>query len=302
VQRNEAKLAISAGIFGFIALLTLVLVWSGCTTVDAGYRGVKTRFGNVTGEPLNPGLHFTWPGVESITQIEVREQKFSVGTDAASKDLQMVKAKVAINFAPNAGEVHTLYKTIGLQYQDRIMAPAIEETVKAVTARYTAEELVTKRTEVRAEMMKLLTEKLKTSHISIKAFNIEDFNFSAQFNHAIEAKQKAEQDALRAENELAKEKVEADKKIEEARGKAESVKLAADAEAQAIRARAEAEAAAIRLRGEAEAAAQTAIAKALTPDVIRFRSIEKWNGNVPKFNGVSAIPFLNLTEADKTNK
>ena len=299
---DHTKQTFALGGFLFAFFVVIALMWSGCTTVDAGYRGVKTRFGNVTGDPLSPGLHFTWPGMESITQIEVREQKFSVGTQAASKDLQIVTAKVAVNFAPNAGEVHTLYKTIGLEYQERIMAPAVEETIKAITALYTAEELVTKRTEVRAKMMELLIEKMKGNFISIKAFNIEDFNFSAQFNHAIEAKQQAEQDALRAKNELLKERVEADKKIEEARGKAESVKLAANAEAEAIRARATAEAEAIRVRGEAEAAAQAAIAKALTADVIRFRSIEKWNGDVPRFNGVGAIPFLNLTEEDKSNK
>lgn len=299
---SEQKMAFG-GVFAAIALIIgVALIWSGCTTVDAGFRGVKTRFGNVVGEPLNPGLHFTWPGMETIIQIEVREQKFTVGTQAASKDLQIVTAKVAINFAPNAAEVHTLFKQIGLQYQDRIMSPAVEETIKAITAQYTAEELVTKRTEVRAKMMELLTSKMAGNNISIRAFNIEDFNFSAQFNAAIESKQKAEQDALRAQNELDKEKIEADKTIEVARGKAESVKLAAHAEAEAITARATAEATAIRLRGEAEAAAQTAIAKALTADVIRFRSIEKWNGTVPKFNGVGAIPFLDLGRADKDTK
>lgn len=301
-MQSDTKFAFGLGALGFCALLALVLVWSGCTTVDAGYRGVKTRFGNVTGDPLTPGLHFTWPGMESITQIEVREQKFSVGTQAASKDLQIVTAKVAINFAPNPGDVHTLFKTIGLEYQDRIMAPAIEETVKAITAQYTAEELVTKRMEVRAKMKTLLDEKMAGNFISIKAFNIEDFNFSAQFNQAIEAKQKAEQDALRAQNELDKEKIEADKAIEDARGKAESVKLAAAAEAEAINVRATAEAHAIRIKGEAEAAAQAAIAKAITADVIRYKSIEKWNGTVPRFNGVGAIPFLDLTKADTSGK
>lgn len=292
---NDVKKAIGGAFIAITLIVSIALCWSGMTTVDAGYRGVKTRFGNVTGEPLTPGLHFTWPGAEAITQIEVREQKFSVATQAASKDLQIVTAKVAINFAPNAAEVHTLFKTIGLQYQDRIMAPAVEETVKAITAQYTAEELVTKRPEVSTKMTTLLSAKLKDSFIIIRAFNIEDFNFSDQFNHAIEAKQKAEQDALRAQNELDKEKIEADKTIEVARGKAESVKLAANAEAEAIRVRATAEATAIRLRGEAEAAAQTAIAKALTTDVIRFRAIEKWRGDVPKINGVGPVPFLDLT-------
>ena len=171
---------------------------------------------------------------------------------------------------------------MGTEYESRILDPAIEETVKAATARYTAEELITKRTAVRDEMETMLKNRVEGNHILITKFNIVNFEFSNSFNHAIEEKQTAEQEALRATNILRRMKVEADQKIETARGAAESVKLQAMAEAEAIA-----------VKAKAEAEAQRILAEVVNKDVITLRAIERWDGTLPKVTG-ETVPFISV--------
>lgn len=280
-QRNANMVGGIGGLI-LLAALLLVIAFTSMVTVEAGYRGVKTRFGKVSGDALSPGLHFRLPGVERITQIETREQKLQLETSASSKDLQTVNSKIAVNFHPVKAAVTDLYSGIGLDYQNRVLEPAVEETVKAITAKYTAEELISKRTVVRDEMETELSKRVEPNFIDITKFNIVNFEFSQSFNEAIESKQTAEQQALRAENDFKRIEVEARQEIEKARGRAESIKLEAQAKADAIR-----------MQAEAEAAAQEMLAKVVDKDVIMLRAIEKWDGIMPRVAG-EAIPMLNL--------
>ena len=161
-------------------------------------------------------MHFKIPVFEDVEEIEVREKKLRLETSASSADLQTVQSHIVVNFHPVTNEVSELYEEIGLEYEPRILDPAVEETVKAVTAQYTAEELVTKRTEVRDLMEEKLSARVKDNHINVTKFNIVNFEFSKSFNEAIEQKQTAEQEALRAGNELKRIEVEADQEIAEA--------------------------------------------------------------------------------------
>lgn len=283
---------------GMVALavaLTLIVALS-LQTVQAGYRGVKTRFGQVVPGALEPGLHVRVPLIEKITAVEVREQKMDMETSASSRDLQTVQSKIAVNFRPEPTSVDDLYNDVGLEYKNRILNPAVEETVKAVTAQYTAEELITKRTEVRNQMELQLRERMSANHLSITKFNIINFEFSKSFNDAIEAKQTAEQEALRASNDLRRISVEADQEIAAARGVAEAIKLRAEAEAEAVRLTAKAESEAITYKAEAEAAAQELLAKVVNRDVIHLRTVERWDGVMPRVTG-EAIPLLNMDGA-----
>ena len=144
-----------------------------------------------------------------MQEVEVREKKLRLETSASSADLQTVQSHIVVNFHPMPNEVSDLYEEIGMEYELRILDPAVEETVKAVTAQYTAEQLITKRTEVRDKMESTLSDRVESNHIRVTKFNIVNFEFSASFNEAIEAKQTAEQEALRAENELKRVEVEA---------------------------------------------------------------------------------------------
>ena len=273
---------------GFFVVLPIVLLIAlgnaSINTVDTGYRGVKTRFGKVVSESLTSGLYFCIPVIEEIHEVEVREQKMTMETSASSRDLQTIQSSIAINFRPAPAAAHQLFEEVGINYEKRILSPAVEETAKAVTAKYTAEELITKRTQVRDEMEKMLSSRVVTNHISITKFNIINFQFSRSFNNAIEAKQTAEQEALRASNILRRIKVEADQKIETARGEAESIKLRAEAEAKAIE-----------FKATAEAEAQRILAEVVNRDVITLRAVEKWDGVIPKFTG-DTLPFVSFGE------
>ena len=278
-NRNVATA--SAGFFAvFLSILVVLGLLSSIVTVDAGYRGVKRRFGKVTGAALDPGLHFKVPFIEEVEEIEVREKKHRLETSASSADLQTVQSHIVVNFHPMAEEVAELYEEIGLEYELRVLEPAVEETVKAITAQYTAEELITKRTEVRDKMESTLSDRVMSNHIKVTKFNIVNFEFSDSFNEAIESKQTAEQEALQAENDLRRIKVEADQAIAEAGGKAESVKLEAAAKAESIR-----------LLAIAEAEAQKILGESINRDVVALRAIEKWDGIMPKVTG-EAVPFL----------
>ena len=278
----------TGGTLSIILLLTAFGLTSLATqsirTVDTGYRGVKTRFGKVISDSLTSGLYFCVPFIEEIAELEVREQKMTMETSASSRDLQTIQSRIAINFRPTPDAAHQLFEEVGVSYEKRILSPAVEETAKAVTAKYTAEELITKRTQVRDEMEKMLSSRVVANHISITKFNIVNFEFSRSFNNAIEAKQTAEQEALRASNILRRIKVEADQKIETARGEAESIKLRAEAEAKAIE-----------LKAAAEAQAQQILAEVVNRDVITLRAVEKWDGVMPKFTG-DTLPFVSFGE------
>jgi regulator of protease activity HflC (stomatin/prohibitin superfamily) len=271
----------------FLVLALAWLAFQAAVSVDTGHIGVKTRFGKVTSASLPAGLHFRIPFVEEIAEVEVREQKMEMSTGASSADLQTIQSSIAANFRPDPVNAHLLFEEVGRDYEARVLHPAVEETVKAVTAKYTAEELITRRTQVRDEMESMLKSRVEGNHILITKFNIVNFEFSQSFNLAIEEKQTAEQEALRATNILRRMKVEADQKIETARGAAESVKLAAQAEAEAIT-----------VKAEAEAEAQRILAEVINRDVIQLRAIEKWDGTLPKFTG-ETVPFISVDQSDK---
>ena len=273
--------AVGIGVLVLVVVLAMIAT-SSVRTVDTGYIGVKTRFGKVVSDSLPSGLYFVIPGVEEVAKVEVREQKTEMSTSASSKDLQSIQSGIAINFRPDPANAHLLFKDVGTEYESRILEPAIEETVKAATARYTAEELITKRTAVRDEMETMLKNRVEGNHILITKFNIVNFEFSNSFNHAIKEKQTAEQEALRATNILRRMKVEADQKIETARGAAESVKLQAMAEAEAIA-----------VKAKAEAEAQRILAEVVNKDVITLRAIERWDGTLPKVTG-ETVPFISV--------
>ena len=282
-QLNRSNMAGGAGLLIF-ALILLISIPLSMVSVDAGHRGVKKRFGKVVGQALDPGLHFKMPVVETVQEVEVREQKLNLETSASSKDLQTVQSRIVVNFHPEPDRVAELYENIGLEYETRILDPAVEETVKAITAQYTAEELISKRTEVREKMETMLKARVGGNAIGVTKFNIVNFEFSHSFNEAIEAKQTAEQKALQATNELRRVEVEAQQEIETARGRAESLKLEAQAEADAVL-----------MKAEAEAKAQEMLAKVVNRDVINLRAIEKWDGIMPRVTG-EVVPFLSVDD------
>jgi regulator of protease activity HflC (stomatin/prohibitin superfamily) len=262
--------------FIIVALIVLVLIgFKPWVQIGAGERGVVQNFGAVQDIVLNEGIHFRVPVMQEVTILDVKIQKAITDAASASSDLHDVDLSVALNYHIIPEKANLVYQTIGTQFKERIIDPAIQKVMKAVSARYTAEELITKRPAVSTEMQEALTSRFLVSSIAVDAFSIVSFSFSQTFTDAIEAKQTAEQNALKAKRDLDRIKVEAEQTI-----------AAATAEAEALRLQ----------------------KMNISPDLIELRkieanlkAIEKWNGILPQVTGAGALPFVGVGDVIKGN-
>ena len=252
-----------AVILGIVIILG-GLIFSMFTTVPAGQRGVVIRFGAVTGRILDEGLQTKVPFFDSVVKMSVQTQKYEANATSASGDLQDVNTTIALNWHLDPSMAADIYKNVGMDFIERLAAPAIQETVKQVTAKYIAEDLILKRDEVKNAITANLSERLLSRGIVIETVSITNFRFSDTFTAAIEAKVSAEQAVLEARNKLERVKVEAQQREEEARG-----------EANARIAKAEGEAEYIRIVTDAQIAANQAIAGTLTPEVLKYILIDR---------------------------
>ncbi len=235
-------------------LVALILIASSVSIVNAGNTGVVVTLGAVSDKVLSEGLHFKAPFVQNVIQINNRTQKIETDGSASSKDLQIISYVVAVNYRVDHQSSASLYKNIGVNYETVIITPAIQESIKAVTARYTAEELITKRQDVGTEIKDALIEKISSYGIDVEIFNIINFDFSEEFNAAVEAKQTAQQNALKAEQDLSRIEIEAQQKVTQAEAEAESIKLIQDA-------------------------------LSASPDYVEYIKWNKWNGELPTVMG-----------------
>lgn len=269
-NKDKTRVYRTVGDFGFnkyirqmaVTVVVVVLLMNSLGTVGAGERGVLLQFGAVQDKIFAEGLYFKIPFIQQVVKMDVKIQKDEVASSAASKDLQIVTSRIALNYHIAPGSVNKIWQEVGKNYNTRVISPSIQEAVKAVTAKFTAEELITKREEVKEQIKTNLTERLLQRFIVVDEFNIIDFEFSKAFNEAIEAKVTAEQLKLKADRDLERIKIEAEQKVAEAQGKAEAIRI------------------------EAEALKQNA-------QVVELRWIEKWNGQVPEYWG-QASPFIGL--------
>ena len=243
-------------------LIFLILILGTFGTVGAGERGILLQFGAVKDKVFNEGLYIKIPFIQKVVIMDVKIQKDEVPATASSKDLQIVTSRIALNYHLLPESVNKVWQEVGKNYNARIISPAIQESVKAETAKFTAEELITKREIVKEQIKANLAERLLKNFIIVDEFNIIDFDFSSAFNEAIEAKVKAEQLKLKADRDLERIRIEAEQRIAEAGGKAQAIQI----EAQALRA---------------------------NPQVVELRWIEKWNGQVPTYWG-NATPFIGI--------
>ena len=246
-------------IIGFFVLILLLGTFG---TVGAGERGILLQFGAVKDKVFDEGLYIKIPFIQKVVKMDVKIQKDEIPASASSKDLQIVTSKIALNYHLAPESVNKVWQEVGKNYNARIIAPAIQESVKAETAKFTAEELITKRETVKEQIKANLAERLLQNFIIVDEFNIIDFDFSATFNEAIESKVKAEQLKLKADRDLERIKIEAEQMIAAAQGKAQAIQI----EAQALKA---------------------------NPQVVELRWIEKWNGQVPQYWG-EASPFIGI--------
>ena len=217
IETNMGPVDIPIGkIFGALILVVgLIVVSTGFYQVDAGQRGVLMTWGSPSMVAIEPGIHLKIPVMQTVQTMDVQTLKYSATAEAASKDLQMVKTQVTVNYHIDPNIVPKLYQNVGMNYEDKIIAPVVQETVKAVAANFDASELITKRPEVKAKVDAMLTSRLNQYNLIVEqnGVSLTDFDFSDEFNKAIEAKVTAVQQKQKAENDLARIEVEAKQKI-----------------------------------------------------------------------------------------
>lgn len=243
----------------WVFLIGLVLViffmsLSSIYQINAGERGIILSWGNPNSIPVSEGLHFKVPIRDDIVKMDVKTQKYEADLTAASRDLQDVKTKIAINYHLSPETTPELYKTLGLDYAVKLIYPLEQESNKAITAQFTAEELITKRENVRTQMEGMLREKLAPRGIIVESISIVDFAFSPSFSQAIENKVTQEQNALAAKNKLAQIEYEAQQRVAQAEGEAKAI---------------EAQARAIKEQGGSE--------------YVQLQAIQKWDGKMPQY-------------------
>jgi regulator of protease activity HflC (stomatin/prohibitin superfamily) len=268
MKKGPVRMAVIIG-----AILFGLVITKPWVQIGAGERGVVLNFGAVQKYVLGEGLHFRIPIVQKIVPIDVKVQKSLTNSSASSSNLQEVSSEVALNYHVIPDKANVVFQSIGIEFKERIIDPAVQEVVKAVSAKYTAEDLITKRALVSEAMRATLAERLLTSNIAVDAFSIVGFSFSKIYLEAIEAKQTAEQLALKATRDLDRIKIEAEQTVAAAKAQAESLRLQ----------KANISAELIELR-KIEA---------------NLKAIDKWNGILPQVTGSGAIPFIGVGDVLK---
>ena len=253
-------------------LAVLIVALNSFVVVEAGHTGVVVTLGAVNEGVLQEGMHLKAPFVQDVVKIDNRIRKLEVTTEAFSKDLQSVDTVLAINYRVDTSKSYSIYKNIGADYENVLVVPAVNEVLKAITATYTAEESVTNRALISEGLIVGLNEKLNDIGLYVTDVNIIDFDFSDAFINAIEEKQVAQQQLLKAETEK-------QTKITNAQADAEAVKIKANAEAEA----------------------NETISKSLTNQVIENKKIEKWNGELPRVQGGSGT-IVDIGSVDNSSK
>ena len=242
-------------IIGIIVLFLLVTLFSSFQIIESGEVGLKVRFGKIVNTSLNEGLNLKIPYVEQIKKVNIKVQKSEITVESSTKDMQTIMTTIAVNYRVDAKKASNLYRTVGNTYEQTVLEPAIKESIKSAIAKYNAEEITTKRSEVSESCLKALQEKVLKYGIVVEDFNLTDFSFSLEYTKAIEEKQVAEQ-------KLQKTKLEAEAKIVEA---------------------------------EATKKANDLLKQSLTKELIEKQFIEKWDGKLPDtYAGDSVYKIFDL--------
>lgn len=268
----------------FLVVLVVVVGARSYKVVNPGEVALVLRLGKLTGDVHEEGMLWRIPFIDEVEIVSIETHKLLVGAKAVSKDLQSVDSEIVLNYRPITSEIPKIYRKFRKNYEDRVITPDLHESFKSVTAGFNAEELITKRQQVKNGVIENIKLKLHEWGFKLEALSIQDFRFSPEYARAIEMKQVAEQDALRAENEYNKVVTEQKQQVAKAKAAAEALTIQATAEANAVEIRAKAEAKALEL-----------LAKVAKPAALQARTIEKWDGILPRVTG-GTVPFIDVAK------
>jgi regulator of protease activity HflC (stomatin/prohibitin superfamily) len=259
---------------GIVALLLIILIvgWGTFVIVPAGHRGVALWWGSVEKRIMGEGLNFKVPIAERVIKVDVRVQPHPFKEiDASSREYQIVKMTGMMNFHIDPSFVNDLYQKVGLDFADKVIDPAFNDFVKEVVPTYPIGEILPKREEIRQRAMKKLGDNLSRYHIIVDDIYFANIRFSAEYEGAIEAKQVAQQQVETQKQVLAQREIEAQQKVATAKGEAESILVVA----------------------QGQAKANDALSRSISPILVQYKSVEKWNGILPQVSG-GAVPFVDL--------
>lgn len=281
----------------FIWILLVLLLVSTCFTASAktvheGNRGIKLIWGKAQNEILNPGWYWTFIG-EDIVEMSVQWQRYEITASAFSRDIQQVDVLLSISYQLQSDSVLNTYKTIGVNYADQIMLPRSIDAIKAVFAKYSAEELIINRQTISSEIFNLIHSQMEGYGVNVKEVALENIDFTDSFEAAVEQKQVATQTKLKTQ-------IEQDQQTIIATAEADRAKISATAEAEQKIIRAKADAEAIRIAADAESYRLEQESKNITEMTIKKETVEKWNGQLPTITG-SGTPIVDLTNIDPLN-
>ena len=251
-----------------IAIIIVLALFSSFITVGPGERGVLMTFGAVSHGVLDPGLHLKLPFIQTVKRMNVQIQKSEATETAASRDLQDISTAVAVNWAIDPSDAEWVYQRLGDEtaLSNKVIDPVVSNAVKAVTAKYNAEDLVEKRDLVADQIKNQIVNALAAYKVQVQGVNITNFQFSQEYTQAIEQKQVAQQRAQQAEYDLARTKIQAQQEVAQAEGQAQAQKL---------------------------------LQSTLTPQIIQLKAVDKWNGVLPQVTGGGAVPFIGDIAAGK---
>lgn len=264
-----------------IGLLVIILIlffflWGGFVIIPAGNRGVVLWWGSVEKRVMGEGLNFKVPMAERVIKIDVRVQPHPFKEiDAASKEYQMVKLTGMMNFHIDPSYVNNLYQKVGFDFANKVIDPAFNDFVKEVVPNYPITEILPKREEIRKRAMKKLGDNLARYHIIVDDIYISNIRFSPEYEKAIEAKQVAQQQVETQRQVLGQREIEAQQKVATAKGEAESILVVA----------------------QGQAKANEALSRSISPILVQYKSIEKWNGILPQVTG-GVVPFMELPKLE----
>ncbi|MGP8049070.1 MAG: prohibitin family protein [Desulfobaccales bacterium] len=273
INLNEFKTPSPRNIAIIVLLIVILIVgWSTFVIIPAGHRGVVLWWGSVERRIMGEGLNFIVPIAETVVKVDVKVQPHPFREiDASSREYQNVKMTGMMNFHIDPAYVNDLYQKVGLDFADKVIDPAFNDFVKEVVPTYPIEEILPKRAEIRKKAMTLLGENLARYHIIVDDIYFADIRFSPEYERAIETKQVAQQQVETQKQVLAQRTIEAQQKVATAKGEAESIQVVA----------------------QGQAKANDALSRSITPILVQYKGIEKWNGILPQVSG-GAVPLIDL--------
>ena len=274
-----------------IVLAIVIIVVSCVSYVPTGYTGIVTTFGRVEENTLGAGIAFHLPW-QDVVKMDNREQRVPFQLEAFSKDIQQVDIQGSVNYNIDKTTAMNLYRDVGTEYATILITPRVQEDVKIIIAKYTAENLIENRQNAADSIFELLRDELAPKGINIISLALENIDFTDAFESAVEAKQVATQEKQRAKTQQEQQTMEEGQKAERAR-------ITAQAEADVKKIEADAEAYSIQVKTEAEAEANKKLNASLTDQLISYNSILHWDGKLPTFMGGSdTMPILNFTTGE----